>query len=217
MTFKEFLDINNMTTTFFDYSPGGPLEEFYNAYTNISSNNDFDNIILAFKSRFLNRTLIQDYDPIHFLDDFNVCVTDFNIHEPFLKFAMASVTGKIVNGKYKKEETTLTNNLTTEITGLRTLVNNISQSNEQKEYHAPANILSLDDTNIKGGNKGTETADKTETQNDDNTQSTTQTTTNSIEVYGELTAHEIELIKDYSKKFLSRCLNYFEPLFIGVF
>lgn len=217
-TFKEFLIDNNIEVSFFDYSAGAPLEEFYDVFTNsILKPIDFDKFIRAFKSRFFNRTLIQDYDPANFLDDFYACVTDFETNESFLKLPLALAIGKIVNGKYKKEETTLTNNLTTEITGLRTVENTISQTNEQKDYHAPANILSLDDTNIKGGNKGTDTSDKTETQNDDNTQSTTQTTTNSIEVYGELTAHEIELIKDYSKKFLNRCLNYFEPLFIGVF
>jgi hypothetical protein len=218
MTFKEFLIDNGIEVTFFDYSTGAPLENFYNVFTNsILSPIDFDKFIRAFKSRFLNRTLIQDYDPADFLDEFYACVSEFEANEQFLRLPILSAIGKIANRKYIKEETTLTNNLTTEITGLRTLINNISQSNEQKDYHAPANILSLDDTNIKGGSKGTDTADKTETQNDDNTQETTQTTTNSIEVYGELTAHEIELIKEYSKKFLSRCLNYFEPLFIGVF
>ena len=218
MTFKEFLINNGIEVSFFDYSPGELLEDFYDTFTSsILSPIDFDKFIRAFKSRFLQRSLIQDYDPANFLDDFYACVSEFEANEQFLRLPLLSAIGKVASGKYKKEETTLTNNLKTDITSVRTLENNLTQSNEQKDYYAPANILSLDNTNLKGGNTETDTAETTETQNDDNTQSTTQTTTNSVEVYGDLTAHEIELIKDYSKKFLSRCLNYFEPLFIGVF
>jgi hypothetical protein len=217
-TFSEFLTENNLTVSFFEYAQGKTLDEFYGVFNNsILTPIDFDKFIRAFKSRFLNRTLIKDYTPSQFINDFYACVTEFEANEQFLRLPLLSAIGKISNGKYKKEETTLSNNLTTEISSVRTLENTITDTNELKEYHAPANILGLDNSNIKGGNTGNDTSEKSETQNDDNTQSTTQTTTNSIEVYGELTAHEIELIQEYSKKFLGRCLNYFEPLFLGVF
>jgi hypothetical protein len=217
-TFSEFLNTNNISVSFFEYAQGDTLDEFYGVFNNsILTPIDFDKFIRAFKSRFLNRTLVQDFTVPQFINDFYACVTEFEANEQNLRLPLISAIGKISNGKYKKEETTLSNNLTTEISSVRTLENTITDTTEQKDYHAPANILGLDNSNIKGGQTGNDTSEKSETQNDDNTQSTTQTTTNSIEVYGELTAQEIELIQEYSKKFLGRCLNYFEPLFLGVF
>lgn len=220
MTFKEFLIENNIDTTFYNYSQATDIlypfsVEYTSGLINLIS---FDKFMLAFKQRFSNRVLVETYDTVQeFVDDFYSCVFGFYSSEMFYRLPLISIMGKIASSKYTKQENTLTNTINTVTDSDTTATIDEDINSTIKDYYAPANTLDLTASNLKGGNTGVDITARTETQNNDVQQTTTQTTTTKDEVYGELSAQEIELLQDYNNHLLPRLLNYFEPLFIGVF
>lgn len=220
MTLKEYLIANNLLDTFYKYAEEGdllyPFATEYNTYTLV--NMSFDKFIELFKTRFNNRQLLEVYNTTQdFINDFFACTFKFVVEEGVYRLPILNIVGKLATSKYESEKTTFTN--TEETVGSKDTTNDIdtTSTDNSKEYYAPSNAMDLLGENLKGGNilSGT---DNTNVVNEEDTQiNTTQTTTNTVVKYGELTSQEIDLLTKYNEGIVNRCLNFFEPLFLGVF